>query len=63
MKPATMDIYRDAAGQWRWRLCSANNRIIADSAEGYTRRRSVRRAAEAVQAAFRGRVLLWEDAA
>lgn len=28
-------VYKDAANQWRWRLVSANNRIIADSAESY----------------------------
>lgn len=28
-------IYKDTAGQWRWRLFAANNRIVADSAEGY----------------------------
>ena len=28
-------IYKDAAGEWRWRLIAANGRIIADSAEGY----------------------------
>jgi uncharacterized protein len=28
-------VYQDLAHQWRWRLIAANNRIIADSAEGY----------------------------
>lgn len=28
-------IYRDANGQWRWRLVAANQRIIANSGEGY----------------------------
>ena len=28
-------VYKDLNGQWRWRLLAANNRIIADSAEGY----------------------------
>lgn len=29
-------VYRDAAGEWRWRLRSSGNRkIIADSAESY----------------------------
>jgi uncharacterized protein YegP (UPF0339 family) len=27
--------YRDAKGEYRWRLVSSNGRIIADSAEGY----------------------------
>lgn len=28
-------IYTDANGHWRWRLVAANNRIIANSGEGY----------------------------
>ena len=28
-------MYRDANNQWRWRLVAANNRIIANSGEGY----------------------------
>lgn len=37
-------IYRDSAGEWRWRLRAANNEIIADSAEGYITKRNVLRA-------------------
>lgn len=29
-------IYKDHQGEWRWRLKSANGKIIADSAEGYS---------------------------
>ena len=28
-------MYKDAVSQWRWRLVAANNRIIANSGEGY----------------------------
>jgi len=28
-------IYKDPAGHFRWRLLAANNRIIANSGEGY----------------------------
>jgi len=28
-------VYKDRAGEWRWRLLAGNNRIIADSGEGY----------------------------
>jgi uncharacterized protein YegP (UPF0339 family) len=28
-------VYRDGLAHWRWRLYAANNRIIADSGEGY----------------------------
>ena len=28
-------LYKDVAGNWRWTLYAANNKKIADSAEGY----------------------------
>jgi uncharacterized protein YegP (UPF0339 family) len=28
-------MYKDSAGMWRWRLRAANQKIIADSGEGY----------------------------
>lgn len=28
-------VYKDSQGYWRWRLVSANKRIIADSGESY----------------------------
>ena len=31
-------VYQDASGEWRWQLRAANNRIIADSGEGYHNR-------------------------
>lgn len=30
-------IYLDSRLEWRWRLVSANGKVIADSAEGYKR--------------------------
>lgn len=41
---AHFNVYRDRSRQWRWRLEAANGRIVADSAEGYTRRRDCDRA-------------------
>ncbi len=32
------EMYQDVKREWRWRLWSENNRIIADSGEGYKRR-------------------------
>jgi uncharacterized protein YegP (UPF0339 family) len=32
------EIYKDKKKEWRWRMKSRNNRIIADSAEGYKRK-------------------------
>lgn len=34
----TLEVYRDVGGDWRWRARGRNGRIVADSAEGYTRR-------------------------
>jgi len=31
-------VYKDASGEWRWQLRAANNRIIADSGEGYNKK-------------------------
>jgi uncharacterized protein YegP (UPF0339 family) len=42
-------MYKDTSGQWRWRLISANNRIIADSAEGYWHKQDCRAAISLVQ--------------
>lgn len=28
-------IYKDSANYWRWRLVAGNNRIVANSGEGY----------------------------
>ena len=32
---AEFELYKDNAGEYRWRLQAANNEVIADSAEGY----------------------------
>jgi uncharacterized protein YegP (UPF0339 family) len=42
------EVYEDAAGEYRWRRLAANNRVIADSAEGYTRKHDAERAARRV---------------
>jgi len=48
------ELYRDAGGQWRWRLRVQNGNIVAESGEGYVRREDcehaiglVKRSAEA----------------
>ena len=38
-------VYEDKYGQWRWRLVSGNNRIVADSGESYVTRRGAENAA------------------
>jgi hypothetical protein len=37
---AEFEVYRDRAGEFRWRLQAANNEIVADSNEGYTSKAS-----------------------
>jgi uncharacterized protein YegP (UPF0339 family) len=32
------EVYRDATGDWRWRLRHQNGQVVAESAEGYRRR-------------------------
>jgi len=31
-------VYKDAKGEWRWRLKARNGNIVADSGEGYARK-------------------------
>jgi len=33
---ATFELFKDKAGEYRWRLRHENGNIIADSGEGYT---------------------------
>ena len=37
------EIYREANGDWRWRLRHQNGNVIADSSEGYRRREDCER--------------------
>ena len=46
--PGKVEFYKDASGQWRWRVIASNGRILADSAEGYSRRRGAERGLVAV---------------
>lgn len=32
------ELFKDAAGEWRWRLRAGNGKIVATSGEGYRRR-------------------------
>lgn len=53
-------IYEDEAGEWRWRLKASNGRIVADSAEGYARKRNAMRAASLLWDSIQ--VTAWTDA-
>jgi len=41
-----VELYRDDAGEWRWRRVAPNGEVVADSAEGYTRLEDCRAGAE-----------------
>lgn len=38
--------YKDKRGEWRWRMTARNGKIVADSGEGYRRRRNCLRMIE-----------------
>lgn len=44
LKSARFQIFKDTAGEYRWRLLSRNGAIQADSAEGYVRKYGCKRA-------------------
>lgn len=51
-------VYRDKAGEYRWRLEDTNDKTIADSAEGYATNAGCKRAIENVRVeAQRARVI------
>lgn len=43
------ELYKDAKGEWRWRLVANNRKLIADSGEGYRRRHECHNAVERVK--------------
>lgn len=55
-----IEIYQDAAGEWRWRLKASNGRIVA-SGEGYKTKAGAKQGAQALQRAARlARVVVLE---
>jgi len=46
---ATFELYRDEAGEWRWRLRHDNGNILADSGEGYASRQKAVQGLESVR--------------
>lgn len=44
MKGYEFRIYMDRAGLFRWRLVARNEKVVADSGEGYSTRSNARRA-------------------
>ena len=48
------EMYEDSAGEWRWRFQAGNNRILADSSEGYDSPSNCQRAIHRVKEILRG---------
>lgn len=46
---AEFEVYKDKAGEFRWRLQAANNEIVADSNEGYKSKASCLHGIEVVK--------------
>lgn len=42
----TLELYRDGAGEIRWHLTAKNGSILADSGEGYRRKRAALKGAQ-----------------
>jgi uncharacterized protein YegP (UPF0339 family) len=43
------EVYRDAGGDWRWRLRHQNGEVLAESGEGYRRREDCEHAIDLVK--------------
>ena len=46
---ATFEVYKDKAGEYRWRLRMQNTKVIATSGEGYSTKRACEEAIESVK--------------
>ncbi|EMA68050.1 HVO_2922 family protein [Halorubrum kocurii] len=47
--PTAFEMFRDAAGQWRWRLIHENGNVLADSGQGYASRSKARQGLDSVR--------------
>jgi uncharacterized protein YegP (UPF0339 family) len=47
--PTGFEVYRDAAGEYRWRLVHQNGEILADSGQGYASRQKARQGVDSVR--------------
>ncbi|MFO8116257.1 MAG: YegP family protein [Halorubrum sp.] len=47
--PTAFEVFRDAGGQWRWRLIHENGNVLADSGEGYSSRSKARQGLDSVR--------------
>jgi len=61
-KSASFDIYKDAAGEWRWRIVAANHEIIGASTEGFSSLREARENAKRLGYALIAKIHEMEEA-
>jgi len=47
--PAKFELYKDARGEFRWRLVASNGQMIANSGEGYKSKDSAKSGIESVK--------------
>jgi uncharacterized protein YegP (UPF0339 family) len=47
--PTAFEVFRDAGGDWRWRLIHENGNVLADSGEGYSSRSKARQGLDSVR--------------
>lgn len=47
-----VEVYRDDAGRWRWRILAKNHRIVAASEQGYRSKWYARRKAKRAGRAY-----------
>jgi uncharacterized protein len=47
--PAKFELYKDAKGEFRWRLVASNGQTIATGGEGYKAKESARAGIESVK--------------
>lgn len=53
-KAITFNVFQGINGKWYWNIRHGNNKIIADSAQGYTQRSGCVRAARTIRSALQG---------
>ena len=41
MKTHQITIYKDSKGEFRWRMTAKNTKVVAESGEGYKRKRTM----------------------
>ena len=59
--PAAFEVFRDAAGEYRWRLVHENGNILADSGEGYASRSKAQQGLDSVRSNAGGAGLAFPD--